>query len=115
MPSTTTHFRTNAMTKKRLQPADRKQQILDAALRVAARPGGWGRLTREAVAKEAACAEGLPSVYFGTMVNFKRAIMRAAITGRNLPIIAQGIASGDRCALKAPPQLRAEAMTSLGG
>ena len=33
------------MTKKRLRPADRKQEILNAAIKVAGRPGGWGKLT----------------------------------------------------------------------
>lgn len=112
------------MTKKRLQPDDRKQQILTAAIRVAARPGGWGKLTREVVAREAGCAEGLPSKYFGTMVNFKRAIMREAIrlsTLNGVPpamydsVIAQGLAAGDKCAKKAPPELKARALNTLAG
>lgn len=100
---------------KRLHPDDRKQQILDAALKVSARPGGYAKLTREAVAKEAACAEGLPSKYFGTMVNFKRAIMWAAIASKNLAVVAQGLAAGDKCAQKAPPELKAAAVNTLAG
>ena len=103
------------MTKKRLQPDDRKQQILTAAIRVAARPGGWAKLTRDAVAKEAGCAEGLPSKYFGTMVAFRRAIMRAAIVAENLAVIAQGLAAGDKCAQKAAPELKARALNTLAG
>ena len=103
------------MTKKRLQPDDRKQQILTAAIRVAARPGGWSKLTREAVAKEADCAEGLPSKYFGTMVNFKRAIMRAAIHDWNLSVIAQGLAAGDKVAMKAEEALKRKALDTLAG
>lgn len=103
------------MTKKRLQPDDRKQQILTAAIKVAARPGGWARLTREAVAREAGCAEGLPSKYFGTMVNFKRAIMRAAIHDWNLSVIAQGLASGDKVAAKAEEALKRKALDTLAG
>ena len=86
---------------KRLHPDDRKEQILAAALKVAGRPGGWAKLTRDAVAKEANCAEGLPSKYFGTMVAFRRAIMRAAIRDWNLSVIAQGLAAGYKVALKA--------------
>lgn len=97
----------------RLQPNDRKQQILDAAIRVASKPGGWSKLTRDAVAKEADCAEGLVSKYFGTMVNFKRAIMRAAVKDCNLSVIAQGIACGDKCALKAPQQVKSNALNTL--
>jgi AcrR family transcriptional regulator len=103
------------MTIKRLNPDDRKAQILDAAIKVAGRPGGWSKLTRDAVAREAGCAEGLPSKYFGTMVNFKRAIMRAAITSEELGVIAQGLAAGDKCAKKAPPALKARALETLAG
>ena len=103
------------MTKKRLQPDDRKQQILTAAIAVASRPGGWPKLTRDAVAKEAGCAEGLPSKYFGTMVAFRRSIMRAAIVGENLAVIAQGLAAGDKCAQKADPELKARALNTLAG
>ena len=51
----------------RLHPDNRKEQIIDAAVKVAGQPGGWAKLTREAVAREAQCAEGLISKYFGTM------------------------------------------------
>ena len=98
---------------KRMQPADRKAQILQAAIAVAARPGGWANLTREAVAKEAACAEGLPSKYFGTMKNFKRSIMRAAIAAKNLSIIAQGLAAGDAVAGKIDDAIKREALATL--
>ena len=101
------------MTKKRLQPDDRKQQILTAAIAVASRPGGWSKLTRDAVAKEAGCAEGLPSKYFGTMVAFRRAIMRAAIVAEELGVIAQGLAAGDKCAQKADESLKRKALKTL--
>jgi len=101
------------MTKKRLHPDDRKQQILTAAIKVAGRPGGWGKLTRDAVAKEAGCAEGLVSKYFGTMIAFRRSIMRAAIQARNLAVVAQGLAAGDTNAQKAPPELKAAAVETL--
>ena len=103
------------MNKKRLLPDDRKQQILNAAIKVAGRPGGWAKLTRDAVAKEAGCAEGLPSKYFGTMITFRRAIMRAAIVAEELGVIAQGLAAGDKCAQKAAPELKAAALNTLAG
>ena len=103
------------MTKKRLHPDDRKQQILTAAIKVAGRPGGWGKLTRAAVAKEAGCAEGLVSKYFGTMIAFRRSIMRAAIGAENLAVVAQGLAAGDASAKKADPELKARALSTLAG
>ena len=103
------------MTKKRLRPADRKQEILTAALAVAARPGGWSKLTRDAVAREAQCADGLVSKYFGTMIAFRRSIMRAAIGAENLAVVAQGLAAGDASAKKADPELKARALNTLAG
>lgn len=103
------------MSNKRLHPDERKEQILTAALKVAARPGGWSKLTRDAVAKEANCAEGLPSKYFGTMVDFRRAVMRAAIRSEALPVIAQGLAAGDKVAKKADETLKRKALASLAG
>ena len=103
------------MNKKRLLPDDRKQEILNAAIKVAGRPGGWSKLTRDAVAKEAGCAEGLPSKYFGTMVAFRRAIMRAAIVAEELGVIAQGLAAGDKCAQKAGESLKRKALETLAG
>lgn len=90
-----------------------KKTIMSAALVVAARPGGWSKLTREAVAKEAGCAEALVSRYYGTMNDFKRSIMRAAITGEHLSIVAQGLACGDRHAQKAAPELKVKAIQQL--
>lgn len=103
------------MTKKRLLPDDRKLEILNASIKVAGRPGGWSKLTRDAVAKEAGCADGLISKYFGTMVTFRRTIMRHAIKAENLAVIAQGLAAGDASAKKADPELKARALSTLVG
>ena len=103
------------MTKKRLQPDDRKYQILTAALAVAARPGGYAKITREAIAKEVGCAEALVSKYFGTMPQMRRTIMRAAIVAENLAVVAQGLAAGDASAKKADPDLKARALQTLAG
>ena len=101
------------MSKLRQRPDDRKYQILNAAIAIASQSGGFSKLTREAVAKEAKCAEGLISKYFGTMVNFKRTIVRTAILTNNLSIIAQGLAVGDMHAQKAPKSLKSRALATL--
>lgn len=97
----------------RLHPDNRKEQILDAAVKVAGRPGGWSKLTREAVAREAECADALVSKYFGTMLTFRRTIMRAAIVRADLSVIAQGIAAGDKYAQKADESLKRKALETL--
>jgi AcrR family transcriptional regulator len=99
----------------RLHPDKRKEQIIDAAVKVAGQPGGWAKLTREAVAREAQCAEGLISKYFRTMITFRRTIMRHAIKAANLSVVAQGLAAGDSYAKKADPELKARALETLAG
>lgn len=97
----------------RKDPKDRKYQILNAALVIAEKPGGFSKLTREAVAKEVPCSEGLVSQYFGTMIAFRRQIMRAAIMNKNLSVVAQGLAAGDIHAQKADKGLKSRALATL--
>lgn len=104
------------MTKKRLPrtvPADRKAELLAAAVRVASKLGGWAALSRPAVAQEAGCCDSLVSAYFGTMPQFRRAVMREAIRVEALPVIAQGLACGDSCAQKVDPALKLKALITL--
>lgn len=101
------------MSHKRLEDRERKQQILAAALTLAANPGGLNALRRNTVAAAAGCSDGLVSMHFGTMSNFRRAVVREAVRTQNLPVIAQALAAGDTAALKAPDNLKAEAIASL--
>ncbi len=98
----------------RLKPNDRKEQILTAALRVAAKPNGWNRLSRRVVADEAHCSEGLVSKYFGEIPKFRKVLMQTAVEREILPIIIQGIMAHDKYALKAPFAVKAAAIQSLG-
>lgn len=99
------------MTAK-LKPNDRRALILSAALTLAAEQG-YQRVTREAVGAAAGIAPALISYLFGTMPDFRRDIMRAAVRGRNLAVVAQGLAAGDAHARKAPQDLIEEALSAL--
>ena len=97
---------------KRMKPDDRKDEILKAAL-VVSEIHGYDKITRAQVAQQAnGCAESLVSNYFGTMVEFRRKLMREAIATENLKIIAQGVIVKDVHALKAPLELRQRAVIS---
>ena len=98
----------------RLKPEARRDQILTAALQVAAKPNGWSYLNRRAVANAANCSEGLVSKYFGTVKKLRKTVMVTAVSREILPIIIQGIMAQDKCALKAPFALKAAAIQSLG-
>jgi AcrR family transcriptional regulator len=98
---------------KRLDKNLRRQEILEAAVRIAEKCGGFNNLTRLNVANEASCSEALISRYFGTMPQFKHDIMRVAIKDRNLAIIAQGIGMGNHQALTIGKELKREVLDSL--
>lgn len=96
----------------RQKPLDRKQQILDAAVKLA-ETKGYSHVTRDNIAACAECAPALISNYFGTMISLRRDIMRAAIRMRSLPVIAQGLAARDPHAQKAPDELKQAALDSI--
>jgi len=101
-------------TVKRLAPKERRNTILDAAIRCA-QTGGFYNVTRADIAREAGVSEGLVTHYCGTMPQLRRAIMRAAIHRGVLPVIAQGLASGDPQAIKAPQDLKDRAAQAMAG
>jgi AcrR family transcriptional regulator len=93
-------------------PKDRKASILDSALRVAEKIG-YQQMTREQIAKQADVSPALVSHYLGTMAEMRRTVMRHACTVKNLPVIAQGLASRDKHALRVPADVREAAGASL--
>lgn len=97
---------------ERFPGAERKAQILAAAMRLA-RKKGYRAITRDAVAKEAAAAQGLVNLYFGNMAALREEVIKEAVKTEDLKIIAQAIANADRHALKAPPALRKRALAAL--
>lgn len=98
--------------KRRLKQDERRAEILDAAVAVA-KDQGFSNITRDAIAARADVVGGLVTHYFGTILNLKRDIMRYAVRTEILSIIAQGVAIGDKHALKASPDLRKRAIESL--
>lgn len=97
---------------KRMHPADRKAEILAAAL-VSARRHGYRSVSRETIAERAGCSPALVSAYFGTMKRLRRAIMSAAVARGDLPVLAQGLVAGDAKARSAPDELKRAALRSM--
>jgi len=98
--------------KKRLQPEQRKEDILTAAVELAEKVG-FQNITRDAIADHAGVSFGLVTRYFGTMTQLKGDVMRRAIKQENLPIVADGIACRDSRALKVPESLRRSAVSYM--
>lgn len=96
----------------RMNPDERRAEVLAAALRTAAAVG-LSRMTREEIAKAAGCTPGLVSARLGTMRKIRDEVMHQAVKQEVLPVIAEGIALRHPHALKAPADLQKKAAQSL--
>jgi len=74
---------------------------------------GYRHVLRDQIAVEADVHPSNVSYHFGTMIELRRHIMREAIRTECLPIIAQGLAAGDKHARKCPTELQQAALASL--
>lgn len=93
---------------KRLDPRDRREQLLAAALEVAAQVG-YQQITRQEVAARAGVEPALVTHYFGTMPKLRRHVIRAAVARGCLRVVAQGLAVKDPHALKASDEMKEQA------
>ncbi len=98
----------------RLKPADRRAELVTAALAVAARDG-WGTLTHAAVAVQAGVSQGLVVKYLGTKPQMLRAVMREAVRTSVLPVVAEGLARRDPHALRCTQDLKDRAAAHVRG
>lgn len=87
-------------------------RLLDVALDLAERDGFYS-LTRDGIADAAGVSKALPTIRLGQKPELMRNVMRRAIKMRRVVIVAQGLAGGDKTALKAPADLKAEAAAWL--
>ncbi|MCH9838634.1 TetR/AcrR family transcriptional regulator [bacterium] len=99
------------MRQQRLKPEARKEDILAVALALAV-VTGYTKLTRERVGEAAGVSGATLSYHFGTMAQFRRALLRYAARVRCLPVIAQGVVSGESSLREGGP-LRKQALASL--
>ena len=96
----------------RLTPDIRREQVVEAALRLAQSKPYW-QITRNELADEVGIAGSVVQYHFNTVKQMRRAIMRAAVHREDLTVVAQGIAAQDPHALKADAGLRARAIGTL--
>lgn len=96
----------------RMKPQARKDEILNAALAVAARLG-FANVRVADIATQAGCGYGTVSYHFNTMTQMRRAMMRAAVDRKLLKIIAEGLVMRHPEAKKAPADIQQKAIASL--
>lgn len=101
-----------ATVRLRLDPKVRKAALLKCALDLAAKHG-LHHITRDMIAAAGDVSPGLVSQYLGTMPKLRDLVMREAVKQRVLPVVALGLAEGNRYANKAPQDLKDAALASL--
>ncbi len=99
----------------RMNPADRKETILDAAM-TATVTHGFSAVRQKHIAEAAECSYGLVTKYFKTMRQMRGSIMRRAIKSGLVDIVAQGFKIDDPDAKKAcnaSPDLKAKVLAAI--
>lgn len=101
-------------TRTRANPVLEKDRLINVALDCfEATDKTFSKVTRLDIAEAAGVPEASISHHFGSMIEFRRTIMRHAIIQKRLKIIAQGLAIGDAHARKAPQELKDQAVALL--
>ncbi|MCH9712662.1 MAG: TetR/AcrR family transcriptional regulator [Proteobacteria bacterium] len=99
---------THNVIKLRADPALRKDNILQTAIKISIKKG-YNKITRDDVAEAAGVSMGLITHYFTNMNQLRRDIMRTSVKTEIPEIVAQGLANKDRHALKASKELKTKA------
>lgn len=101
-----------SVNRSRTCPELRREHLLSAAVDISERDG-FLNLSRGRLAEAAGVSKSLISHYFGDLVKLRRAVMRVAVKEKRLGIIAQGLATEDAEAKKAPLELRRKAARAI--
>jgi AcrR family transcriptional regulator len=107
------------MTKPRtrLEAKQRHLDLLKHAIHIAAEVG-YDHVTRPQIAEAAGVTPALVSYHFGTMAEFRRALMRHAViqapdNANARRVVLQGIMAKDKHASKCSAAIREQAMAEM--
>ena len=101
------------MSRVRLHPQDRRQQILNTAVAVA-HAVGYARLSMRTISESIGISRTLIAHYY-SMRQIRDHVMQDAINRGDIGMIAQGLGVQDPVARRAPLRLREDASRILGG
>lgn len=96
---------TTRMKGARMNPSDRKNQILEAAIQISLEKG-YRQLTRRAVASRMQCASSLINHYFVNIEELRSCVLQTAKERELLPILAENFARKGPETLKLDPRLQ---------
>ena len=88
------------MSRNRLEPDQRKQDILDAAMLLSIE-NNYATITKQQIADKCDISPSLINTYFNDMDGMRQAIMKEAIHLSVSSIIAQGVVYGNGLAINA--------------
>src|SRR5690348_13521835 len=86
--------------RRKLTQAQRKQEILDAAIKIAEK-NGYLSLKREIVAEVSGASSACVSWYFNPIKKLIHAVLEEALAQENLSILIQAVSNGDKKTIKA--------------
>ena len=90
---------------KRLKPDARKEQLLDAGLRLSVRVH-YLKITKSFLSDEADCSMSLVNRHFGTMDAFRKALVAYAIKKEHTMVTFQALSCGNAHYDKLPRSLQ---------
>lgn len=96
---------TNRIKGARMNPLDRRNQILETAIEVSIERG-YQNLTRRAVANRMECASALINHYFKDIETLRDTVLQTAIEREILPILAQNLALWGRETAALDPNIK---------
>lgn len=96
----------------RMNPDDRREMILDAAVRTAKKIG-WRNITRDGVAVAAQVSGALVTRYFGDIKSLRTEVMRVAVRDNLHTIVADGLAAQHPVARRAHIETKQKALAHL--
>lgn len=99
-------------TPNRMAAVDRKQSILDGAVKLAQRQH-YATITRDQLASACDVAGALINHYFGTIEKLRDEIVKEAVRREVLRVVAQGIIAKHPATRRASLDLRRRALASL--
>lgn len=97
---------------KRLEPAERKKQLITIALDMAKKIG-YHNVERKEIAKKANVSPGLVTQYFISMEKLRKSILEEAVTFEVIEVLAQGFCAKDPAITKMPNYLKKKVIKHL--
>jgi AcrR family transcriptional regulator len=92
-------------TRSRLDPTERKKQIIEQAMKLS-ESIGYKNITRGMIAAKLKISGALITKYFKNTQNLKKCVLKEAIKLEKINILAQGMGNRDSLVLKLPELLK---------